>query len=151
METSNSPWRQVDFNSRKVAVLCHPSRGLIICDPAGQKNLPPGKVRLYLAKTNELKVLFADYLVHFADPMGDDEKLPTDKQCRLALHCYASFLNPRIRRPEAIDCELPKEPYYGLDSVEFTDDETDVIRRELSEQQEGWARSESEGWFYSDD
>ena len=124
----------------------HGMRGLVIFDPAGQRNLPQDRVRLYVAKEN---VLYLLYSTHVATHLH----LPrSERQAWLGIGAYRAFLNPALDRPNQFE---PKqtENWYEATEMDSPDDqahEVNSIYQELLEDQEAWARSEEEGWFYDD-
>jgi hypothetical protein len=149
MELISPPFWILPFGSRQVGVALHEIRGLIVFDPRGQRNLPEGKIRVYCARPNELFVLFEKHAVkHFRLPRSE-------KQSWLALYGYKAFLNPTLKRPETLDApplgQLDDEMEYApLEGAEPESPEMELIVREISEDQDAWARSEEEGWYYED-
>jgi hypothetical protein len=146
MQLTSPPFWILPFNNRHIGVALHGIRGLVLFDPKGQRNLPSDRVRLYVADEN---VLYLLYSTHVATHLH----LPrSEKQAWLGVLAYEAFLNPALRRPTQFDPK-PTEGWYGLTETESPDDqerEVDLIRQEALEDQEAWARSEEDGWFYDD-
>jgi len=149
MELRSPPFWILPFGGRQVGVAQHEIRGLIIFDPKGQRNLPEGRVRVYCARPNALFVLYEKHAIkRFGLPQSE-------KQSWLALYGYKAFLNPTLKRPPTLDAPPPGHPeemtYPSFLSFDPEDSESGLIVREMSEDQDAWARSEEEGWYYEDE
>lgn len=150
MQLTSPPFWILPLNKRRIGVALHSIRGLVLLDPAGQRNLPPERVRLYVASENVLYLLYSNHVTtHLNLPKSE-------KQAWLGVRAYEAFLNPTLRRPSQFDPK-PMEGWYGSAETESPDDqdrEMDLIyQEELQEEledQDAWARSEEEGWFYDE-
>lgn len=144
MQLTSPPFWILPLNKRRIGVTLHSIRGLVLFDPAGQRNLPSNRVRLYVASENALYLLYSNYVT-------TQLYLPrSEKQAWLAVRAYKAFLNPTLRRPNQFDPK-PLEGWYGSAETESPDDqdgEMELIHQDVLEDQDAWARSEDEGWFY---
>ncbi len=134
------------FRDRQVGVAIHRSRGLVVFDPAGQRNISDeGKIRIYLARENRLIELYEEVL------LVSLFEARSIKQAWLAIYGYAAFLNPKFTRPAKLDEEDDREDGWIEPSDDtFEDPELPLIWAEMSSDQANWERSEEEGWFYED-
>jgi hypothetical protein len=76
----------------------------------------------------------------------------SEKQAWLGVRAYKAFLNPTLGRPNQFDPK-PTEGWYGPAETDSSDDhdrEMALIHQEVLDDQEAWARSEEEGWFYDE-
>lgn len=88
-------YKEVQFGDRIVRVMRWLGRGLAVVDPERQDGLPPEKVRTWIAHTNlEIALYWA---------VRDPEPPSSIAQITLTLRGYASFLDPTIERPRALD------------------------------------------------
>lgn len=101
----------IPFRQRHVGVSLHRARGLLLLDPAGQKAVANGRVRLYLARDNELILLLKDRVQKSLEPPK------SERQAWLAVRAYESFLNPSKKRPRQLDVRWPPS---SLDQDEST-------------------------------
>lgn len=146
MQLTSPPFWILPLNKRRIGVALHSIRGLVLFDPAGQRNLPSDRVRLYVANENALYLLYSNHVTtHLHLPRSE-------KQAWLGVRAYEAFLNPELRRPSQFDPK-PMEGWYGSAEAESPDDqdrEMELIHQEVLEDQDAWARSEEDGWFYDE-
>lgn len=124
----------------------HSIRGLVLFDPAGQRNLASERVRLYVANENALYLLYSQHVTtHLHLPKSE-------KQAWLGVRAYQAFLNPSLRRPDQFDPKPLEEWYGSAESGSYDDQDHDMelVHQELIEDQDAWARSEEDGWFYDE-
>lgn len=137
----------------RVWVGYHPRIGVVIYDPTYQAGTDDTQVRLWDVNKRELKLF--------------ERTRVRQSLCSLKAHLIASGLEPLVnshgivgqvaKRYFQSQPPRPTEPYartyWGYDPAWSDYDpegETKRILDEISEDQDAWARSEEEGWFYED-
>ena len=146
MQLTSPPFWILPLNKRRTGVALHSIRGLVLFDPLGQKNIPADRVRLYVADENALYLLYSNHVTtHLHLPRSE-------RQAWLGVRAYEAFLNPALRRPSQFDASAIEGWYASAETVSTGDQdhEMDLIRQEILEDQDAWARSEEEGWFYDE-
>lgn len=135
----------------RVWVGYHPNVGILIFDPTLQKELENGLVRLWDVNKSELKIF--------------DKEAVRQKLCSLRSHLAANRLDPLIDNHgivgQVAKRYLQSRPSLATDYDDqvFDDDEPTwnyadmdqegaLILQEVADDQDAWARSEEEGWFY---
>ena len=99
MQLTSPPFWILPFSKRQLGVSLHSVRGIVVFDPAGQRNVPSDRARIYVAKENRLFLLLIEHLTkHLSIPKSE-------KQAWLGVRTYSAFLNPAIPRPTQIDSE----------------------------------------------
>lgn len=102
IQLTSPPFGILPFGQRKLGVSLHSIRGIVVFDPAGQRNVPADRARLYVATENRLYLLLTKHLIeHLSVPKSE-------KQAWLGVRTYSAFLNPAIPRPAQIDSEPPR-------------------------------------------
>lgn len=112
MQLESPPFWILPFNTRSVGIALHDLRGIVLLDPAGQRDLPVDRVRLYVAKDNLLYILYENQTKGYLS-------LPkNEKQAWLGIHAYRAFINPKLPRPSQFKPLPSDESYWDqLDDV----------------------------------
>ena len=137
----------------RVWVGYHPRIGIVVFDPTYQAGVDQTQVRLWVVEKEELK-MFARTKVR-------------ENLLSLKSHLMANHLEPLITA-HGITSQIAKryfkfrpsmptqsraEAYCGTAPSwdDYDDDgEMDLIRRDMREDENAWARSNEEGWYYEE-
>ena len=137
----------------KVWVGYHPRIGVVIFDPTFQAGINQTQVRLWDVKKKQLK-LFERTKVHESLLSLKSHLIADGLEPLVSTHGIVGQIAKRYlqSRPPA-----PVQPYAETDwggraswSDYDTEDETKLILDEISEDQDAWARTEEDDWFYED-
>jgi hypothetical protein len=137
----------------RVWVGYHPKIGAVIFDPVLQSEVDTSQVRLWDISRQELKLFHKDTVKQDLRSL-QSHLIVMGLQSLVIMHGIVGqvaerYFQHRPVAPTSSHASLYSSVDEDWGDIE-PDDERVLLHQELNEEQDAWARSEEEGWFYED-
>ena len=131
----------------------HRKIGIVIFDPTQQLRVPAEAIRLWEVRRSVVRLFdraaSASHIMSLTSFLRSSGLSPKLIAFGAAGMIAREYLANRPDLPSQPPEREPSEPQVFPPSIDM-DDEHDLIFQEFFDDQEAWARSEEQGWFYED-
>lgn len=136
----------------------HDRTGIIIYDPREQIGIDHSNVRLWMVGDQKLKLFqksaVRPHLASLEKHLLTSGLSPLVQQHGIVRQVAKRYLTTRPIHaeslPEYLEESEESDDFYRELLHDYEDDERRLLSEELSEDQNAWARSEEDGWFYEE-
>lgn len=134
----------------------HDHMGIVVYDPRDQIGLDGSNVRLRVIGNHELKlfqkIVVRPHLMSLEKHLLASGLSTLVQQRGIVRQVAKRYLtiHPIQVASSQFDFDDAENYNYGIAIQDYEDDERRLLMEELSEDQDAWARSREDGWFYEE-
>ncbi len=134
----------------------HDRTGIVVYDPRDQFGLDGANVRLRVVSNHELKLFQKNavrpHLTSLESHLINSGLSALVQQHGIVRQVAKRYLTNHPIHDSSSHPDFEESEYFDYDATiqEYEDEERGLLGKELSEDQDAWARSEEDGWFYEE-